>query len=179
MAMTGRIKELRTVDGVVVAAVETLVTGKQSNNTLTVLIGQAAGMECHPIVGDVVYFDRSGAEYVALAMFAEDVTGAQGEAFIFSRSAPETIAATVHLKADGSIEIKPGAGMTASVGNGSDAVAMATKTDAKVDAIANAISGAAVGSADGGTAFKANIMAALTPALEAIGSVASLNLEAD
>jgi len=177
--MTGIIKEITTDDGLIVASVETLATNKAGGQALSVVIGQAAGMECYPCKGDTVYFDLHGPEYVAKALFTQDTSAEPGEVYIFSRSAPEVIAATVHLKSDGSIEIKPGAGMNAAVGNGSDAVAMAAKTDAKVDAIANAISGAAVGSSDGGAAFKANIMSILTPALEDIGSVASTNLKAD
>jgi len=179
MGMTGIIKEITTDDGLIVASVETLATNKAGGQALSVVIGQAAGMECYPCVGDVVYFDRHGPEYVTKALFSVDTSAEPGEVYIFSRSAPAVIAATIHLKADGSIEIKPGAGMTVSVGNGSDAVAMAAKTDAKVDAIANAISGAGVTAGDGGAAFKANIMSVLTPALEAIGSVASSNLKAD
>lgn len=179
MGLTGIIKEITTDDGLIVASVETLVTNKQGGQLLSVVIGQAAGLECYPLPGDTVYFDRHGPEYVAKAIFSQDTVAEAGEAYLFSRSAPDVIAAVVHLKANGKIEILPGTGQPAAVGNGGDWVAMAAKTDQKVDAIANAISGAAVGSADGGAAFKANIMAALTPALEAIGSVASTNLKAD
>lgn len=179
MGMTGTIKEIKTDDGLIVANVETLKTNKAGGHALSVVIGQTAGMECYPCIGDTVYFDRFGPEYVALALFSQDTAAAAGEAYMFSRSAPDVIAATVHIKADGSIEIKPGAGQVAGVGNASDFVAMSTKTDQKVQAILDAINGAAVGSADGGAAFKSNIVAALNISLPAIGSVASTNLKAD
>jgi len=179
MGLTGTIKEIKTDDGLIIASVETLVTNKAGGQALSVVVGQAAGMECHPCVGDTVYFDRHGQEYVALALFSQDTAAAAGEVYLFSRSAPDVIAATVHLKADGKIEIKPGTGQPASVGNGGDWVAMATVTDQKIQAIADAITNAAVGSADGGAAFKANITAAMNPALIALGSAASTNLKAD
>lgn len=64
-------------------------------------------------------------------------------------------------------------------GGGTDFVALAKATDDKIQAIADAITNAAVTPMDGGAAFKAAIIAAMTPALAAIGSVASSNLKAD
>jgi hypothetical protein len=64
-------------------------------------------------------------------------------------------------------------------GGGTDFVALAMATDNKIQAIADAITNAAVTPMDGGAAFKAAIIAAMTPALAAIGSVASSNLKAD
>jgi len=70
-------------------------------------------------------------------------------------------------------------GSTVDTGGATDYVAMATVTDQKIQAIADAITNAAVGTMDGGAAFKAAIIAAMTPSLAALGSVASGNLKAE
>lgn len=172
--MIGHIKSVTVGDGQVVATIE---TGAGPAVTATVM--PMGSLDFQPLPGDSVLFHRSGQEICISAVFSEDNQAGPGEAVIFSRSAPGVITAIVHLKADGTIEIKPGQGMTANIGNGIDFVAMATKTDAKIEAIKTAISVAAVGSADGGAAFKENIIAALDASWPAIGSIASTNLKAD
>ena len=70
-------------------------------------------------------------------------------------------------------------GAAFAVGAGSDSVSLAMVTDNKIQAIADAITAGVATPMDGGAGLKATIMAALTPALAALGSVASGNLKAD
>lgn len=170
----GHIKTVSVVDGQVTAYVTT-----GSGTGVTVTIMPQGSLDFQPLAGDAVQFHRSGQEIVVTGVFSEDNQAGPGEAVLFSRTSPGVIAATVHVKATGAIEVKPGTGQVAGVGEGSDFVAMSTKTDQKIQAILDAINGAAVGSADGGAAFKANIVAALNVSLPAIGPVASSNLKAD
>lgn len=164
MATLGTIKEISTVDGQHVAIIET-----GSGPAVTATIMQGGSVDFNPLAGDRVLFHYVGREVVVSAIFSEDATSAPGEWLVFSRNTAGVVQATLHLKADG----------TVNAGNGSDFVAMSTTTDQKIEAIYNAIASAAVGSADGGAAFKANIIAALDISWPLIGSIASTNLKAD
>jgi hypothetical protein len=171
----GRIKSISVEDGQLVAIVE---NGAGPAVTVTAMF--PPGFEGYPIRGDMVKYHKAGQEYVATAFFTEDSQTSPGDAFMFSRN-PQTGAVSAIVKAlsAGGIEIVLATGQAVSVGNGSDFVALATKVDASISAISNAISNASTGSSDGGAALKANIISILTPALQAIGSVASANVKAD
>lgn len=65
------------------------------------------------------------------------------------------------------------------VGSGSGFASLATVTDNKIQAIADAIAAGVATPTDGGAGLQSTIMAVLTPALAALGSVASANLKAD
>jgi len=177
--MIGEIKEISTVDGQMIAIIKDMNKIDGSGPEVTATIMQSGGSEFYPLVGDKVVYHRTGQEIVVTGIFAKDTDTSRGEGLLFSRSAAGTIAATVHLKANGAIEVKPGTGQVAAVGNGADFVAMAAKVDASIEAIATAIEGAGVQAGDGGAVFKGNIVTALGISLPLIGSVASTNLKAD
>lgn len=99
------------------------------------------------------------------------VTGlASGEKVVYSMFGQR-----IHLKADGSVEITAPGGV--SVGNGSDAVAMAAKVDALWSTLYTMFSTwAPPATPDSGAALKAAFTAAFP---SSPSSVASTNLEAD
>jgi hypothetical protein len=171
----GHIKTVSVVDGQYEITVDT-----GSGPAITATLMLPAGIDAKPLAGDAVRFSRNGQEIAITGLFTEDVNADDGEAILFSRSGDGSIVASVWMKNDGSIEILPDSGQVAGVGDASDFVAMAAKTDAKVDAIVYAITNAAVGGApDAGAAFKANMVSLLGVSIPAIGSVASTNLKAD
>jgi hypothetical protein len=171
----GHIKSVRVVEG----QYELVIT-TGSGPAVTATLMFPPGIDAKPIKGDAVRFSRNGQEIVVTGVFTEDARAANGEAILFARSADGEISGSVWMKKGGMIEIIPGDGKRCDVGNGSDFVAMAEKTDAKVDAIVDAITNATIGtSPDAGAAFKANMISALQVSIPAIGSVASTNLKAD
>jgi hypothetical protein len=171
----GHIKTVSVVDGQYEITVDT-----GSGPAVTATLMFPPGIDAKPLAGDAVRFSRNGQEIAITGLFTEDVQADDGEAILFSRSGDGSIVASVWMKKDGSIEILPDSGQVAGVGDASDFVAMAAKTDAKVDAIVDAITNAAVGGApDAGAAFKANMVSLLGVSIPAIGSVASANLKAD
>jgi len=174
MAMNGTIKEIKKVDGQIIAAV--LVGDRQE---VEVVIGQPPGDDGYPMEGDHVTFDRSGAEYVAFAVDSVDAETATGEKRIFSRDTTGAIVAYIHLDAAGKVSISPGTGKTCKVGTGGDFVALAQRVEAKIDAIVTAIGTSAVQAGDGGALLASNIVAALNISLPLIGDVKSSNLKAD
>ena len=91
-----------------------------------------------------------------------------GEVVIYSQFGQQIL-----LKSNGSVEITAPAGV--SVGNGSDAVAMGTKTDA----IVSTISATATGQVCATPGAACPFATALKTALELLPSVASTNLTAD
>lgn len=170
----GHIKTLKVVDGQYEITVDT-----GSGPAVTATLMFPPGIDAKPIKGDAVMFSRNGQEIAITGLFTEDVQAGDGEAILFSRSSDGAAVASVWMKSTGAIEILPGAGQVAGVGNASDFVAMSSKTDAKVQAIVDAITNATVGSADGGATFKANMISLLGASIPTIGSVASNNLKAD
>ena len=93
---------------------------------------------------------------------------ANGETAVYSQFGQK-----IHLKADGSVEITAPAGV--SVGAGSDAVAMAAKTDT----IRTTIASAATGQVCASTGEACPLATALVAALNALSSTASTNMRAD
>lgn len=138
---------------------------------------QEYGVSSNPPVDSeavVAYMGSSRDHGVVIATDsgAYRVSSDSGEVVIHSQ-----FGQTILLKNDGSVEITAPGGVD--VGNGTSPVALSTQTDAKFQAIVDSINSAAVGSADGGAAFKANLIAALNIAFNAIGHVDSSNLRAD
>ena len=91
-----------------------------------------------------------------------------GEVAVYS----ETGAAVV-LKADGSVEVTPGAGAVVKLAGDTDAVALASKVTTELGVLKTAITNAPVVVGDGGASFKGALVAALTawPASVASGKV--------
>jgi phage gp45-like len=140
---------------------------------------QPYGLSANPPVDSEALVTYPSADHEQGVIFACDcgqwrIKGLKsGEVALYSQYEQKVL-----LKNNGDIETTfPG---LQKFGNGSDFVAMAQKVDSSIDAIVNAISAAVTSTVpDGGALFKSNIMSALTPALEAIGSVASTNVKAD
>lgn len=118
----GHIKSTSIVDGQITALVET-GTGQE----LTAIVMADSGSEFHPVPGDTVLFHHAGQEVIVSAVcHGEDATTSQGESLMMARGADGRVRSAVHMKSDGSIHINSN---NVSIGNGSDAVAMATKVE--------------------------------------------------
>jgi hypothetical protein len=130
----GEIKSVRVVDGQVTAVIQ---TGAGPAVTATVLM--PAGLDFQPLAGDTVKFHRSGQEIVVTGLFTEDTQAGPGEAILFSRADDGDIVATIWMKASGAIEITPGDGQVAGVGNGTHPVALATPIDTFLNALVAAV----------------------------------------
>jgi hypothetical protein len=181
--MIGHIKEVKVEDGQVISIIET-----GSGPAVTATIMPMGALDFQPLPGDSVLFHRAGKEIAVSAVFSEDNQAGPGEAVLFSRQMVDktiSITAMVHLKSDGKIELKPGAGKAAEVGTGSDAVAKSTPLDTYLSALLTAVAPSGtpiVTPAPGATcpvavAIKAAMMAAFPPA--GSGSCGSTNLKAD
>ena len=161
MATVGHIKEIKTVDGHIVAVV---MTGTGQSVTATIM--QAAGAEFYPRPGDTVLFHWAGQEVLVSAVLSEDTTTEKGESLIFSRGASGEVAAKVHLKTNGDVV----------VGDGASPVALAQKVDALWDTLYSVFTGWSPVSKDGGGALKTAFTAAFSSNPQTVGSS---NLRAD
>lgn len=161
MATVGYIKEVKIVDGHIVAVV---MTG--TGQAVTATIMHAAGAEFYPRPGDTVLFHWAGQEVLVSAVLTEDTTTKKGESLIFSRDASGGVAAKVHLKTNGEVV----------VGNGDSPVALAKKVDELWDTLYNVFTGWKPVYKDGGAALQTAFTAAFKSNPQTVGSS---NLKAD
>ena len=101
MANIGTIKSISKVDDQIVAIVQ---AGTERPNDETATVMGLAGLECHPVPGDVVLWVDTGRENVVLAVIRDEQVAGLGEAILFARDANDDVVAQLHLKADGAIE---------------------------------------------------------------------------
>lgn len=176
----GHIKSVQIVDGQVEMVVDT-----GSGPAVTATLMFPPGIDSQPLPGDAVRYSRNGQEIVVTGVFTESSQSGPGEAVLFSRTSDGVIAATVHMKADGAIEIKPGTGRTAGVGNGTDFVAMSTPLNLVLSTLLTSVAPAGVPivtPSPGATCpVAAAVLAAMIAAFPPTGTAAcgSTNLKAD
>lgn len=99
MAMIGTIKEIATDGGQAVAIVET-----GAGPAVSAVCMFPAGMECQPVVGDMVIYDRTGKDCVIFAVLKDAVEGQPGEVWFSARTASGVVKSQIVAKQDGSIK---------------------------------------------------------------------------
>jgi hypothetical protein len=151
--MTGEIKNISVDDGQVKAYCET-----GNGPSFTAVIPQLGG-DFHPIPGDIVTASKIGQEWIAFSVCCKDSEVEAGEHLIFSRDTAGEVVATIHAKADGTVEIRPTS--TCSIGNGTDYVAMSTPLNTFLTSLSNAV-------APGGTPVVTPAPGAVCPVAAAI-----------
>lgn len=105
MGMIGTIKEIATEGGQAIAIVET-----GAGPAVSAVCMFPAGMECQPVVGDMVIYDRTGKDAVIFAVLKDAVEGQPGEIWLLARNASGVVKGQIVAKQDGSIKASNDAG---------------------------------------------------------------------
>lgn len=103
--MIGTIKEITADGGQAVAVVET-----GAGPAVSAVCMFPAGMECQPVVGDMVIYDRTGKDAVIFAVLKDAVEGQPGELWFSARDTYGTVKGQIVAKGDGSIKASNDAG---------------------------------------------------------------------
>lgn len=113
MGRIGEVLSFRRIDDDRGNVAEVTVDIGDPTNPVTAEVYLPPGSDEHPLPGDQAFLIEGPGtgNWVAVGFADTKLAGlaAAGERIIYSRSAPGVIAAKIHLKADGSIDINDGA----------------------------------------------------------------------